>query len=243
MRRQYRKQDAWLRNGRRRRRVGEWLGQTSRGESLLDAATSPERGGVIGRGIGSVAARSVTMGTGNHETRELCSQRFGAESESVKNRRKVVRKEDVGIGEYLEEYGATLVRFEIDRDTLFVSVHHMHRVVDGAFGSGHHQSAVTVTSRGMLDLENLGTPVGQHRPRGWSEDPTREFYNPNSAEHVDRRDTGHAWMPTRSGTAAVKRKSFSALVRRSFACVSGGRCPMMLRTVRRLFGQFVSVWG
>jgi hypothetical protein len=86
-------------------------------------------------------------------------------------------QEYVGCLDDLVEQVPTAVGADVDPDAALTAVGLLDDVVDGAGPPGDQphgdEAALRVASHGVLDLDHVGTPVGQHRARGWDEGPGR----------------------------------------------------------------------
>jgi len=110
-----------------------------------------------------------------------------AETQAVEHRRQEVGQEHVRGLDQLQQDGSPLVSLEIDGHAALVAVDHLHGVVDRRrAGAGKDETAIAVATLGMLDLDDLGTPVRQQCARHRDEDPLRELDDTDTAEDVNR---------------------------------------------------------
>ena len=75
----------------------------------------------------------------------------------------------------------------VQADAALAAVGLLDEMVDAAGASddpGADQAALRVTGFGMLDLDDVGAPVGQHRAGGGDERPGGELDDADPAENV-----------------------------------------------------------
>jgi len=169
------------------------------------------------------------------QTRVALLQLVGSQAEAIEHGGQEVGQEDVGLVDETQQRGSTTRGLQVKRDALLVAVRELERVVDGtAADAGQDEAAIAVATDRVLDLDDLGAPVGEQRTGHRNEDPLRELDDANALERGR-----HA----RVGSVGVKRNNRSALPRRILRRVSAGNSCSSLWATSSESGHVVSECG
>jgi hypothetical protein len=109
-------------------------------------------------------------------------QRVGIEPEALERVHPDVRDERVGAVEQLVRKGDAVGRGEVDDDAALRAVVHLERRVEGHIAAEHLGEAARRVAGGWLDLDHVGTPVGEHTARRGAGHPHAQLDNPHTVQ-------------------------------------------------------------
>ena len=163
-----------------------------------EAAPRPERGRVVGGLVGVGPSHAEPVAPRVDEPGVDGAQLVDTEPEAVERVGEEVGEEHVGGADEPEQQLAPLVRAHVEADAALATVRELHRLVHAAVGDPQdplaHEAAVAVAGDGVLDLDDVGAPVGEQRARHGDEEELRELHDAHAVEHRHRR-RAHCGLP------------------------------------------------
>ena len=131
----------------------------------------------------------------------LTARRSSTSSPKLREgRRQEVGEEHVGRLDEAEQQVAAFGRRDVEADAPLPAVVHLHRLVHAARADLQdplaREAAVAVAGDGVLDLDHVGTPVGEQRAARGDEDELRELDDANAVEDRHRRRGGTHGLAT-----------------------------------------------
>ena len=164
--------------------------QSDAGQRVAEPAARPERGRVVRRrvGVGAAHAVAVTAGVDQPTGSPRAGRRPRGCSCSRLDGSELVRNTSAG-STRPRRIAAPFLRLEVEAHAALPAVGHLHRDVDVSRGRAdplRHEAAVPVAVHRVLDLDDVGTPVGQQRAGDRHEHELRDLDDPHAAEHVRR---------------------------------------------------------
>ncbi len=155
-----------------------------------DARATPERERVVRALVGVGSACALTRAPHVDDLRVVRPNVVDLDAQLREHARELVREEHVGGRDELGEDLETLVGREVEREALLPPVgvleQRMH-VGGNRDGSRRRETAHGVAALDVLDLDHLGTPVGQQRRRRGHERVLRHFQDAHAFHHCSHR--------------------------------------------------------
>src|SRR4051794_3601301 len=189
-------------------------------ESGSDATARPVRDPVVAGLVGVWTLGAVAGSTDVDDVGVDLADVVDIDAELLARARQEAREEDVALCRDLEHDLAAGFGGEVDPDRALAPVGHLDHVVDAARTCGDQtggdQAALRVAADGVLDLDDVGTPLGEDGARRGYESPGCDLEDLDPAEDVRRR-LAHA------GTGALTFISSMRLPPMILATSSSGR--------------------
>ena len=150
------------------------------------ASAGPERGAVVAPLLRVRALGTGARAAGDDDVRVSGADVVGVDPQLSTDRRQVVGEEDVGCLDELHERLAPVVMGEVERDGALAPVglldHEVHAPGPTGQEAGRHQTPLRVASGDRLHLDDIGTPVDEHRAAGWDEHPAGDLDDADAVE-------------------------------------------------------------
>jgi len=181
-------------------------------QHVRDAAARPERAGIESTALGFRPLGALAGPLGVDDLRVDLLQVVVVDLQAPSSRGQEAGQEDVGFLHQGVQHLAPAVGAEIEPEAAFVAAAVLDEEVE-AVGAGNDagadQAAQRIAAGGMLDLDDLGAPVGNHRPGTGHEEPFCHFDQADPVEHLQHscslrtRVCAHSYsrMPEKSGGA------------------------------------------
>ena len=132
-----------------------------------EPAPGPVGSGVVGGLVGVGPAHAVAVAARVDDLGVDRADVVDVEPELRERRRQEVRDEHVRGLDQAQQQVAALGGRDVEADAALAAVVHLHRLVHSARREAEdalaHEAAVAVTGDGVLDLDHVGTPVGEQR--------------------------------------------------------------------------------
>ena len=152
---------------------------TAARELVREPAAGPERPEVVAGAVALGSLQPVSAHAAVDEVRVTRRRRVGVEAELVEHVGLQVGHEHVGVGEELLHPGLTFVGAEIEHDRpLAPVVERVRRVRHLAFHADRPEHVAHRVAARRLDLDDVGTPVGEEPGGGGSRDPHAHLHDP-----------------------------------------------------------------
>ena len=151
-------------------------------EHVRDAAARPVGNDIEAGGVGVRAALALAVPAGVDQTWVERLDVVVGDLEALAGRLQEARDEDVGLLDELEEDGERALMRQIEADAALAAVHLLHHVVVIARTgdqAAQHQATHGVGALGVLDLDHLSAPIGEHGGRRGHEAPLGQL------DHLD----------------------------------------------------------
>ena len=143
----------------------------------------PERSDVVGGAVPLGAAQPVAADAAVHEMRMALDGRRGLQPEPVEGVGAEVADEDVGRGEQVLEVLPSLGSAQVEHDAAFAPVVEREgRVRHVAVDAQRPEHLAHGVARRGLDLDDVGSPVGQQRSGRRCGDPDAQLDDPQVCE-------------------------------------------------------------
>src|SRR5262249_35065664 len=162
-------------------------GGARRREGMRDAAARPERRRVVATLLGIGAGRALAMPAHVDDPQVDGPDGLHVDAELAACLGQEVGEEDVGGLDEPDQHVAPLRVADVDADAALPAVRLLHHEVDAAGvgeEAGGHQAPLRVAGDGMLDFDDVGAPVGQHRPGRRHEPPLRDLDDAHPREDL-----------------------------------------------------------
>jgi hypothetical protein len=165
-------------------RTGEQVGQSGPG---------PERGDVVGRAVGVRSRHAIPGDEAIDQLRIAPGHRLEIEAETLQCAGPDVGHEHVGTGQQLECDPLPFGGGQVQHDAALGAVVHFERRVLPRLDLQHSPEHAGRVSRRRLDLDDVGTPVGEYPSGGGRRDPDSEFDDLDPCQR-----SSHANLPSAS---------------------------------------------
>ena len=160
------------------------------GERVGDTRPREIGGTVVATLLRFLATSALPAAECVDEVRMAGANGLGIHAELFTNPWQEAGDEDVGVLEQVVQHGAALRVGEIDSDAALSAVWLLDEIVRAADiagdKAGADQTALRVAVLGVFDLDDVGTPVGQHRARRRYERPRRRLDHRDASQRKRR---------------------------------------------------------
>ena len=166
-----------------------------------DARAGPERERVVRALVGVGPALALAGASHVDDVRVLGADLVDVDLELGAHARQLVGEEHVGRGGQLVEDVEAVVRGEVEAEAALAAVRVLEQHVHVARDRGHTrrlESAHRVAALDVLDLDDLGAPVGEECRRRGHERVLRDLEDADAVQ-----DRGHRWLPRSKSTSVL----------------------------------------
>ena len=163
------------------------------GQQAGDARAGPEGGDVVGGPVGVGTLGAVAGDQAVDETGEPFADRRVVQAEALEGADPQVGDEYVGAGQQVHGNCQALFGTEVHGDAPLGAVVHLEDRVGGHIATQHPLEQAARIPRRRLDLDHVGTPVGQNAPSRRTGEPHAELHDlhpPHRARRLGRVGVG-----------------------------------------------------
>jgi hypothetical protein len=201
-------------------------GGPGRGEGVLHPGAGPVRPRVIAPTVG-VGATHPERGRPHVDDRRVVGPHvLDLDAEAAAGGGPEVRDEHVGRPHEACQDPATVGVLEIDAHRPLPAVRRLHVRVHAVLQrveAARHQAPVGIAGVGVLDLDDVGTPLGEDGARHRSEDVRGDLDDPHAGERPGHRIVGRTFRRTRQVSTHISCRTCARTATSTSGRAGGGR--------------------